>query len=237
MRGGISYMKKFILMLLLLCTLSGCGGKASLETDVTDVEAKTEKDTQQSLDDVKYVWEKKDDVVINEIKTEIVQVPEGLVADGADELKTYYADVTGDGDKDYICIYKKDSKSLINVYDCAAKKEVKVFDKAMSFTDNQKGKLDGIFDEWFEERFDKEARSGYTRNGFDKISEESIEYSVVECNGENMICVTYLTEEMKKIEKMGDKLQVLLKYSDGEFSVYDTWLSYEYRFIKGFSNN
>ena len=231
-----------------MCVLTGCGKNNNVqensslstnETETLSVAINATDVASTARREAMYVWEMDEKIVLDVINEESAEVPNNLIENDSSELRTYMADVTGDGSKELICIYKVDNKSKIKVYDYDKVSEIKVFNDKGTFTYNQKGKLDKVFDEWFEKDFTKEVRPLYTRDGFNNIVDTGVEYEVISYDGEIMIKMTCLTEEMAKYMVkeyfLGeDKLDIYMKYSDGEFTVNSAFMNYKNRYVKNF---
>lgn len=227
----------------LISILSGCTKQETSVPQTTDVPAAETPSTKEKQTDVE-VWDKSADISIEEKQAESIEIPQEIAEEQMLNVKTFQTDINHDGNIDCVCIYEQNMPEYgrvrkIRAYDYNAEQEIKLLDDGMELTAQQKNELADVIADWYENGFGKRARKNYTQEGFQNVLVSSIQYTVIDCNEKSMICMSFATEEMQQfaIEGFeGDKVQVLLYYSEGAFTVYDAWFEGKWRSAAHFSS-
>lgn len=239
-------MKRIIVCVIvcLFSILAGCVRKEPADSQTAEV-SNTEKTTsvKEQTSDIE-VWEKKQELNIEEKTAQDIEIPACIAEEEMLNMKVFQADINHDGAIDCVCIYEKDMPEYghvrkIRAYDYLTEQEINILDAGMELTAQQKNELADIVAYWYENGFGKRARKNYMQEGFKNILLSSIQYTIIDCDGQSMICMSFETEQIQAFAEKGfegDKVQVLLSYSDGRFIVYDAWFEGKWRFAAQFSS-
>lgn len=101
-----------------------------------------------------------------------------------------------------------------------------------TFTKNQKEQLYNTICSWYSERFDES--KGLKLESFENISTLKFETELVECDGKEMILVTFTTPQMEKRIDLfkGDTIQTLVYNENNEYKIYKTWYKGAYKYTR-----
>lgn len=102
----------------------------------------------------------------------------------------------------------------------------------LTFTQTQKEQLYTIISSWYEEKFEK--NKGLKLESFEGIPTASFDTKLVECDGKEMILVTFTTPQMEKRIDLfkGDIIQTLVYNENNEYKIYKTWYKGAYKYTR-----
>ncbi len=101
-----------------------------------------------------------------------------------------------------------------------------------TFTEKQKEQLYNIICNWYTEQF--EQSKGLKLESFENISTSKFETELVECDGKEMILVTFKTPQMEKRIDLfkGDTIQTLIYNENNEYKIYKAWYKGAYKYTR-----
>ncbi len=102
----------------------------------------------------------------------------------------------------------------------------------LTFTENQKQQLYNTICSWYTEQFEKS--KGLKLESFENISTSKFETELVECDGQEMILVTFTTPQMEKRIDLfkDDTIQTLVYNENNEYKIYKTWYKGAYKYTR-----
>jgi hypothetical protein len=110
----------------------------------------------------------------------------------------------------------------------------------LTFTQTQKEQLYNIISSWYEEKFEK--NKGLKLENFEGMPTASFDTKLVECDGKEMILVTFQTPTMLEPRFEGDSLfkddtiQTLVNNNSDEYEIYQAWYETEHKYTGVFSS-
>ncbi len=109
----------------------------------------------------------------------------------------------------------------------------------LTFTQTQKEQLYNIISSWYEEDF--EGNKGLKLESFEGMPTASFDTKLVECDGKEMILVTFktptMTESFEDDSFFGDDtIQVFVYNNEDEYEIYQAWYNTEHKYTRVFSS-
>ncbi len=109
----------------------------------------------------------------------------------------------------------------------------------LTFTQTQKEQLYNIISSWYEEKFEK--NKGLKLENFEGMPTASFDTKLVECDGKEMILVTFktptMTESFEDDSFFGDDtIQVFVYNNEDEYEIYQAWYNTEHKYTRVFSS-
>ena len=109
----------------------------------------------------------------------------------------------------------------------------------LTFTQTQKEQLYNIISNWYEEKFEK--NKGLKLENFEGMPTASFDTKLVECDGKEMILVTFktptMTESFEGDSFFGDDtIQVFVYNNEDEYEIYQAWYNTEHKYTRVFSS-
>ena len=109
----------------------------------------------------------------------------------------------------------------------------------LTFTQTQKEQLYNIISSWYEEKFEK--NKGLKLESFEGMPTASFDTKLVECDGKEMILVTFktptMTESFEDDSFFGDDtIQVFVYNNEDEYEIYQAWYNTEHKYTRVFSS-
>ena len=109
----------------------------------------------------------------------------------------------------------------------------------LTFTQTQKEQLYNIISSWYEEDF--EGNKGLKLESFEGMPTASFDTKLVECDGKEMILVTFktptMTESFEDDSFFGDDtIQVFVYNNEDEYEIYQAWYETEHKYTRVFSS-
>ena len=109
----------------------------------------------------------------------------------------------------------------------------------LTFTQTQKEQLYNIISSWYEEDF--EGNKGLKLESFEGMPTASFDIKLVECDGKEMILVTFktptMTESFEDDSFFGDDtIQVFVYNNEDEYEIYQAWYNTEHKYTRVFSS-
>ena len=109
----------------------------------------------------------------------------------------------------------------------------------LTFTQTQKEQLYNIISSWYEEDF--EGNKGLKLESFEGMPTASFDTKLVECDGKEMILVTFktptMTESFEDDSFFGDDtIQVFVYNNEDEYEIYQAWYNTEHKYKRVFSS-
>ncbi len=107
----------------------------------------------------------------------------------------------------------------------------------LTFTQTQKEQLYNIISSWYEEKFEK--NKGLKLENFEGMPTASFDTKLVECDGKEMILVTFktptMTESFEDDSFFGDDTIQVFVYNN-EDEIYQAWYNTEHKYTRVFSS-
>lgn len=110
----------------------------------------------------------------------------------------------------------------------------------LTFTQTQKEQLYNIISSWYEEKFER--NKGLKLESFEGMPTASFDTKLVECDGKEMILVTFQTPVMSERRLKEDSLfkddtiQALVYNNGDEYEIYRVWYETEHKYTGVFSS-
>lgn len=110
----------------------------------------------------------------------------------------------------------------------------------LTFTPKQKEQLYDIISSWYKEDF--EGNKGLKLESFEGMPTANFDTQVVECDGKEMILVTFQTPTMPQTRYgastfADDTIQALVYNNGDEYEIYQAWYQTKYKYTRVFSSN